>query len=102
MAADKNRTIFSSVGIPHGTPETAEQPNGTDTIAPAEKFYLRKNINNARVSEILQYMRDFGHGRTAVEHDRQEVILHVEDLRDAELLKANFRDLIDGEVDLTR
>lgn len=68
---------------------------------PVMQLFLRKNIEEARVKEIVNYMEKFGHGPVTVERFRREVILYLHDKRDIALIKSEFGRFIDAQMPLT-
>jgi hypothetical protein len=65
-----------------------------------KKFYLNKHIEDQKVQAILRYLKDFGQGSGSAEREGSEAVLYVGDLRDAELVKSEFPELIDAQADL--
>lgn len=65
---------------------------------PVRKFYLRKNIDDSTAKLIANYVGQFGSAPGQIEHFRGEALLSVYSREDANLVKAEFGELIDAEV----
>jgi hypothetical protein len=66
---------------------------------PVRKFYLRKNIDDNTASLLADYVGQFGSAPGRIERFRGESLLSVYSREDANLVKSEFGELIDAEVD---
>jgi hypothetical protein len=53
-------------------------------------FRLKWNMSEPTADRILQYLKDFGTGTSAIEHANGEVILHIYHQRDLDLMRSEF------------
>lgn len=101
MSEAKPRTVHPSPTTPHKRrPSPISDGSPHNERGYSKKFYLKKHLSNQRVKEILRSIRVFGTGNAEIEHFRGEIILYVKDLGDAEIVKSEYRDLIDAEADV--
>lgn len=71
-------------------------------MAAVHKFFFRSNPDDKTMRRILQYLKDFGHGKATVEQAGRFTVLYLHDRRDIDLFRHQFGSLADTWADLTR
>lgn len=71
-------------------------------MAAVLKFFFRSNPDRRTTDQVLQYLKDFGHGKATIVQEGRFTVLYLHDRRDVELFKNQFGRLSDTWADLTR
>ena len=71
-------------------------------MATALKFFLRSTPDKKTLDRILQYMKTFGHGETRIARQGRFTVILVANRRDGDIVRDQFKHLVDAWVDYRR